>query len=57
MDWKELIVQVTSVGGNLGMTFLIAYTIVELAKITAFAILGYKGLKAIGLFIKTMFEY
>ena len=57
MDWKELIVQVTSVGGNLGMTFLIAYTIVDLAKITAFAIVGYKGLKAIGLFFKTMFEY
>ncbi|MGU9269765.1 hypothetical protein ACV3Z5_13785 [Clostridium perfringens] len=57
MDWKELIAQVTNIGGNLGMTFLIAYTIVELAKITALAIVGYKGLKAIGLFFKSMLEY
>lgn len=57
MEWTELIKEVAGVGGNLGVAYLICYTVVELAKTITLGIVGYKGLKALGIFLKNMFEF
>lgn len=57
MEWTELIKEVAGVGGNLGIAYLICYTVVELAKTITLGIVGYKGFKALGLFLKNMFEF
>lgn len=56
MEWAELIKEVAGVGGNIGIAYLICYTVVELAKIVTIGIVGYKGLKAAGAFIKYLTE-
>ncbi len=56
MEWAELIKEVAGVGGNIGIAYLICYTVVELAKIVTIGIVGYKGLKAAGTFIKYLTE-
>jgi hypothetical protein len=56
MEWAELIKEVAGVGGNIGIAYLICYTVVELVKIVTIGIVGYKGLKAVGIFIKYLTE-
>lgn len=55
MEWTDLIKEVAGVGGNLGVAYLICYTVVELAKTITLGIVGYKGLKALGIFLKELF--
>lgn len=57
MEWTDLIKEVAGVGGNLGVAYLICYTVVELAKTIVLGILGYKGLKALGAFLKELFTF
>lgn len=56
MEWAELIKEVTEVGGNLGIAYIICYTTVEITKIVTMGIVGYKGLKALGAFFKHLSE-
>jgi len=57
MEWADLIKEVAGVGGNLGIAYLVCYTLIELAKTATIGIISYKGLKALGIFIKSMFEF
>lgn len=57
MEWSELIQQIAGVGGNLGLAYIICYTLVELTKICAIGIVSWKALKALAIFMKEMFEY
>ncbi len=57
MEWVELIKEVAGVGGNLGIVYLICYTLVELVKIGTIGLVSWKALNAIGIFLKDYFEY
>ena len=57
MEWVELIKEVAGVGGNLGVAYLICYTAVELAKTITLGIVGYKGLKAVGIFLGKLMDF
>lgn len=56
MEWTELLKEAVSIGGNLGVAYLVCYTVVELAKVMALGIVGYKGCKAFGNFFKYMLD-
>lgn len=56
MEWTDLIKEVAGVGGNLGIAYIVCYTIIELAKVITFGIISYKGLKALGIFFKYLTE-
>lgn len=57
MEWTELIKEVAGVGGNLGVAYLICFTVVELAKTITLGIVGYKGLKALATLFKSIIEF
>lgn len=57
MEWTDLIKEAVAVGGNLGGAYLICFTVVELAKVITFGLIGYKGFKAFGHFFKSMIDF
>lgn len=57
MEWTELIKEVAGVGGNLGVSYIICYTVVEIIKTITLGIVGYKGVVALSAFMKDMFDF